>query len=498
MSTAYETPPAATGGAGTNDSAGKQPNARSDAQDAQPPEFWTSPAQEPYEIEEYDLPASLIVRPPGLVGDLADYFYATASRPMLEAAMLASLGLMAGISGRCYNLNGDGLNLYLMLLAPTGYGKSAMSKGIDRVVDAVRDNGVFMVEDYLGAADFSSGQALVREVAENPSFLCVFGEFGLKLKALSDPRANASETELLRVLLDLYNKSGQFDYLRPRKYADRDKNTKITRSPAVSILCESTPDIVYENLGYNDIRSGLLPRFLLLECTGERRPRNPDAGKRPPDEVIERLTALVTTALHMRNNTSYCPVLLDATAAAIFEEVEADIDATYNEANPAERELWNRAMQNIGRVSALLAVGCNHDTPVITAECANWAKEFVCGSIETLERKFSLNLVGTGEARQEAELKKYIGEYMRMTSDQRRRYKVPHALCETPGAIGLDYLRRRARSCVAFTQDRRGLNMALDSSLIALCKSGYLLKLPANAVHQRFGLRQDLYALGSG
>lgn len=71
--------------------------------------------------------------PPGLVGEIAQFIYAQAPRPVPEIALAGALGMVAGIAGRAYNVSGTGLNQYTLLLAPTGTGKEAIASGIDKL-----------------------------------------------------------------------------------------------------------------------------------------------------------------------------------------------------------------------------------------------------------------------------------------------------------------------------------------------------------------------------
>ncbi len=438
-------------------------------------------------------------RPPGLVGDIVDYVYCNAHRPMLEAAVMAALGLMAGVAGRAYNINGTGLNLYLLLLASQGRGKEAMANAIDSLITGVCESGAPMADDFLGPAEFASGQALLREVNERPCFLSVFGEFGIRLKALCDPRANPVEQVQQRILLDLYNKSGKTDVLRAKSHADREKNTKIVRSPAVSILGESTPAVIYENIGISEINSGLLPRFLILHCDSPRPPRNKNASCAPPKELVDKLRNLVATALQANAaGPGIAPaaidVQIDEAAAIYLAAIEHDTDDTYNAApESAEGQLSTRTLQNIFRVAALLAVGINHVAPVVTEECARWAADFVYLCVDNLSKRFTDGFIGTGEKRQEAELKKYIMEYLLMKPLKRHSYGVSKRIMNEKHIIPHNYLSRRAKQCTAFTNDRRGYARALDDALLALMKDGLLATVGAGKARDEYGINAKVY-----
>ena len=67
--------------------------------------------------------------PPGLVGEVAQYIYQTAIRPVPEIALGAAIAITAGVCARSYNISGSGLNQYLILLAKTGAGKEGAVTG---------------------------------------------------------------------------------------------------------------------------------------------------------------------------------------------------------------------------------------------------------------------------------------------------------------------------------------------------------------------------------
>src|ERR1700733_5012023 len=77
--------------------------------------------------------------PPGIMGEIAKYVYDQSPRPVKEIALVAAIGLFAGICGRAYNTHtGAGLNLYLTLIAKTATGKEAMSSGTSKLLMAVK------------------------------------------------------------------------------------------------------------------------------------------------------------------------------------------------------------------------------------------------------------------------------------------------------------------------------------------------------------------------
>ena len=163
----------------------------------------TPPEPEPEMIK---VDSSVYSRPPGLIGEIADFIFAASPRPVYEFSLAAAIGLLAGVCGKAYNISGTGLNQYILALGMTGVGKEAMASGIDKIVNTVRFQ-VPSAIDFVGPAELASGQALLRYLSSySVSFMSIVGEFGIRLQQLSSPNASTSELALRRVLLDLFNK----------------------------------------------------------------------------------------------------------------------------------------------------------------------------------------------------------------------------------------------------------------------------------------------------
>jgi len=98
--------------------------------------------------------------PDGLIGEIAQYIYEQSPRPVLEASITAAIGLMAGITGRSYNVSGIGLNQYLLFIAETGTGKEAISDGIDKLMAHVMKT-VPASSTFIGPSYIASAQAAI-------------------------------------------------------------------------------------------------------------------------------------------------------------------------------------------------------------------------------------------------------------------------------------------------------------------------------------------------
>ena len=371
--------------------------------------------------------ASTSSLPPGLLGEIAQFIYAAAPRPVPEIALAAAIGLMAGVCGRAYNVSGTGLNQYVLMLAPTGSGKEAMALGIDRLMNNVR-----MVaptsNSFIGPSEIASGQALIKHLSKTSQcFVSILGEFGLRLEAMSSPHANSAEKALKRMLLDLYNKSGFGQVFRPSIFADADKNINATESPSFSILGESTPERFYAALNEDMISEGLLPRFMLIEYNGPRPPLSETHLQANPGWLIDKVGSLV----------AYCESLMRSVPRRIVN-IESDpiadkrckdfdkfCDQQINGTNKEVlRQLWNRAHIKTLKIAGLIAVGVNPHNPIIMPEFVEWAINMVQSDIRALSAKFEAGEIGkdNNELRQYNDMIRTIKEYCTSPWEQIRAY----------------------------------------------------------------------------
>ena len=432
---------------------------------------------EPQHDAQATTPLESISLPPGLVGELAQYFYQAAIRPVPEIALAAAIALTAGISGRSYNISGSGLNQYIILLARTGSGKEGALSGIENLLATVRSQ-IPMIDEFMGPAAFASGQALVRVLSERPCFVSVLGEFGLTLQQLSDPRANSAEKMLKKVLLDVYAKSGWNRMLQSSVYSDVEKNTKVVKSPCITILGESTPETFFEGMDASHIAEGLIPRFSIMEYHGNRPPRNRNPNQPPPPDLVNRFAGLVVASITTTNNNVCTQVELDEASMALMDSFDAEADNHMNTARlgDVEVQLWNRAHLKALKMGALLAVGVNPHRPVVTADLAHWAIQFVKSDITRVLARFSKGDVGKGDSKQFNDLKQVVEGFFKLTQKGLDSYGVGSKMFQAR-VIPYSYLIRRTSAVASFRHDKMGSTQALKKTIEALVNAGMLIEI---------------------
>jgi len=408
---------------------------------------------------------------------------------------------MAGVCGRAYNVSGTGLNQYVLLLANTGTGKEALASGIDKIVNAVSMR-VPVAPEFMGPSEIASGQALIKYLStKSQSFVSILGEFGLRLQAMSDHRANGAEKSLKRMLLDLYNKSGHGQVARPSIYADAEKNTNLISAPAFSILGESTPETFYSALTEEMIAEGLLPRFLLIEYNGKRPALNENHMLSKPDEkFIGKIADVMAHAKTVMSNRDVVNVNISIQAKKELDAFNVLADYKINSTDKEViRQLWNRAHIKLMKISALVAIGISPYNPLIELDHVEWGKQLVEHDIKALSAKFESGSIGknSDEIRQLDKMKKAVAIYVLSDMNKVKSYIKGHENMFHAKTIPHVYFARRLCNDIAFKRDRLGATNSIKRTIQALVDNGFLVEIPKNKTSQQFGTSQMSYMIAN-
>lgn len=235
--------------------------------------------------------------PPGLLGKFYKNLYDMQIYQHIEFSHVTAIGMIAGICGRRFNIDDLGLNVYLMILADTARGKDFIGKTIRRVLSSSSDMGLGI--SFIGGQRFTAGKGLAAELYDNRSQICVFTEAGLLFQSRAGDQAN-----LTKGILSLYSMSGEHDYTGKEVFSDKENGIKSMRSPALSIISESTPSTIMDSLhNGNFMENGLLPRNSLYRITGEK----PYPNMNPETEVhecfIQKIADLISECSPYQNDS---------------------------------------------------------------------------------------------------------------------------------------------------------------------------------------------------
>jgi len=442
---------------------------------------------------------------------MADYIYAQAPYPILEVALGASAALMAGVCGAAFQTPDPmaGLNLYVMVVAPTGEGKEAGHDGIDALIRAVVEGAndtqvpdMPSAKDFIGPSHFASETALVRHLVKSRCFVSLFGEAGKWLQRVSNPRGSQHDKDVGTALLKLYGKSRNGSVFRGSAFADTGKNIPDVVSPALSLYAEGTPETVFANMTEDMISDGLFPRFLVLESVGRWSDLNRNALCSPPPELTAKLSALCFRSLQLMQQGTYAQVRIDPEADELLEAFRVAIRGTLKSAgDEVSRHFWSRSHLRAVKLASLAAVGVNMEVPTITREIAVWAINVEKTATNGVSARFDRGDAGgaeNNEAKQERELKKAIIRYLATEYDAlkntARTTRAMHADHVIPDA----FLQQSVANNAAFTKDRLGKTAALKRAIGNMLSADYLIQVDPGTMVKKYKKSTRFKAYGIG
>ena len=434
--------------------------------------------------------------PPGLVGDISQFIYQQSPMAMPEASLTAALAMMSGITGRCFNVSGTGLNQYLLFLANTGYGKEAMARGIDRLFSEIAMS-VPAAMDFAGPAEIASPQAILKFMCDQPSICSVVGEFGYKMQQMSqDGQRNPNLEGIKRFILQAYNKSGKNDIFHPMIYSDKGKNTEKLRAPALTILGESTPETFYEGLHEGLINDGLVPRFTIIEYTGDYPELNEHfTSVHPSQTLIDRLSDLSANCLSM-NNQAQCT---DVTIPDNYKQFRLECSEHIKSATrDVIRNIWTRQHVKAMKMGAIVAVGEHPYEPTISPEVAEWSINIARHDAMNFVKRFESGDIGLDnrEVKQVNRMIATIRNYIISDWEYVSKYSASnlYALYENR-VIPYCFISRSLSGNTIYSKDRIGGTNAIKKTLQTLIDRGDIEQVSARQMSEHYGTTSIAYVI---
>lgn len=449
-----------------------------------------------------EAPVTGLLRPPGLVGDIAQFIYENSYVPIQEVSLAASISLCAGIAGRCFNTEtNQGLNQYVMLLALAGSGKESAMAGIDQLFEAIRPQ-VPMVDQFIGPSVFASGQALIKVLDKRPCILSIQDEFSKVLQQLHDPRANAATMLLKKLYLELYSKSGHGRTYGAMAYSDSDKNVAPLKAPCFSILGICPPNNFFEQLDTRSIEEGLVPRLLVIEHIGDLPYPNKAPKPGPSAALVARFRELVVSAISAINNGTCTKVAYTQPVRDLLNQIERDA-FDYRNAHKDDPLglLQQRLAEQASRLASLYAVGVNPARPLVTEQEFNCAWQLVERGAQAVRERFEQGEVGAVVHDDEAAkvLLRHVKEYF----SGRKKDGTPYAYDKKnkdDELIKQGVIRRsllQSRTAKPFQKHRLGAATALDKGLDQLVRGGFLRRVSPEKAKEKTGRDIEVFAIGS-
>lgn len=368
------------------------------------------------EPKKEEIEKRTISDPGGLVGDIAKYTMRLAHKPLWESGIAAGLTFISGAAGRQYNIDGQGLGLYTILIADTGRGKDSGPKTVDLLTSKVAEDYEAM-EMFRGPSTIASGQGLLKVLAEAskeeniPSKFSLLGEIAHDLNIWTAKNASSADIRTRKVLLQLFSSSSWGTKIAASAHADNNNKIGDVLSPNFAFLGDTTSQEYFKAVTVDTIGEGLIPRFLHIEYDGPRPKSNYDKVITPPADLVQRVYTLVSRIIALRNNGECLNIEVSPEALKFLRKFELECDEKINASTSSLAEIWNRAYQKAMRVAGTVAVGKNPHNPVVSLEDAKWSVELICKDAETVESRFLYGSLGNIDAQMEYTVRSSIHEY---------------------------------------------------------------------------------------
>ena len=413
--------------------------------------------------------------PPGLFGDLCQDIYNMSRFQYREVSIVTALGLVAGITGRRFNISDTGLNLYMTLIMNTGMGKDQIASFITRALLELNESG--KSSSFIGKKNHHSAKALVKEIIEARSQVVVCTESGL-----ADASKVGDRTGLRKEMLDIYTKSGSKEYLNGTAYSSAEDNIPTIRSPALTIVNETTPAKALKNYQQNEsMQSGDLPRQSIFRFTGNKPYPNVNIQSELSPNVLDKLKHLIHKCAPVQASDDPLAYNMDpAVGSDVWKDMVANDRYWIDYQNDHKYEDSTRAMMaSRTHVKTLKMAGIcsvfNHKEEDVKMPEWEWAKKMGVYEIDGADQFFSEE-GGTLELMVREQIAPIILNILN------NKYKTPkqqvNAIMRKKGQVTysaiLQVARSRAKIKEFNDQDgQRGIPMSgLDKGLFLMKKQG--------------------------
>lgn len=431
--------------------------------------------------------------PPGFAGELANAIFQGSYKPVSAIATAATLGLLAGVCGRAFEIpTGKDCALYILLVAKSGVGKEALHESIPAMIEL---SGILGAYYFVHAVDFASGPALHKQILEYPGFLCLAGEYGKKLRRMANER-DAPMQELRSVITLAYAK----DFLGGIQYSNAEKSMPGVKWPAYSQLGETTPGTFYDSLTQSMMEDGFISRFNVIVSDGDW--QEPNEGRQPyqlDDEQLQKWRSIITRALPYQGTSNTpekrIPVEYGSESTEQYlKEFETECGMkTHGIEDESERQVYTRAAIKAYKIASLLAIADNPVRPRIYLIHAKWAVDMIRRDIAVfIDRKESGD-VGSSDNTRIQKVKSILSGYIK--GNVAPSYKVDPRMVED-GVLPRDYIQKRIGiKSSAFNAHPQGHIAAINVTIKNLIDDGNLMQINKDKAIELYGFHGKCFRI---
>jgi hypothetical protein len=290
-------------------------------------------------------------------------------------------------------------NLYIVGLAESGSGKDHARKCIKKIASLTE------AKDRIGGETVASAQGLISALAEHPSRLYLFDEFGSMLASMN--QQGGPKHELMATLMTLYSSASSI--MTGAEYADRKlRPQKTLYYPCCCMYPVSTQETFYKALSGGDSSSGAVARMMVIHDGLDRGKCNRNIKPYEPSQsVIARINAIVAHSGGMfadLEDGEAPPVQELITVEMLTEIKEACFDLIDHLSekmdSPSTRSVYSRVAENASKLAMIFAISQDIPNPFITADAWLWGRDLAFWCANYIIEQFNLHVADNDFERQ--------------------------------------------------------------------------------------------------
>lgn len=320
--------------------------------------------------------------PVAILNELAEWMESLDDRPTRAITIQGVLALTAVLAGRIYkSTNSNDSSLFLMTLAPTGYGKGYPAKAIKSLLTHAG------LPNLIKGAGNTSASAVFSALRESPCHIQISDEIGKQYQAARKQHSGML-SEAFAILTSAYSETDST--LLPRNFSTEGmtpqqlngRGNRYIINPSITLFGFATFEQVFDSLTHNDIDDGFLNRQIIVNVDEAQLPERERQFSSPPGSLIEWVKSTRQTALQGNLGSfdsrhdilpTYKNVLLCDDAKALFRSFKDEARSYEGD----RLKMTIRWTENAMRMATGMAVADNCDGPVISTEIAQWCIDYV-------------------------------------------------------------------------------------------------------------------------
>ncbi|MGD8837103.1 MAG: bifunctional DNA primase/polymerase [Desulfobacteraceae bacterium] len=336
---------------------------------------------------------------PGVLNTVVDYYNQSAIHP--QPGFAVQTGLCVGsivLARRFKTMNENYSSLYFLNISRAATGKEHSKTVVTKVL---RKAGL---GDRMAGAGYTSCAAVLSELIHKPAHLTMIDELGKYLESAKHP-ANSHRQEATTALMEAFGRChGEIHSLAYSTMTSK-KNSDTCRfilKPAITILAMTTPSTFYDNISVDQIKDGLLSRFLIHHSTIERQPLDLWSTKKdePPDLTAwcQALDSRFFGNLNQVMDPEIDPQSVSLKFSPKAKEVLNVFNGYQNQlmGSIGEIEEFGGRMVEIAmRISLITALSIDPMAEFISEKATQWAVDYTRYSFEQAIRATQEHMVGS-------------------------------------------------------------------------------------------------------